>query len=126
MSSENRGAEGNGSSTERQLVDGYVSDGFVDGRRLRCLSIVDDFTKKCLAIEVDTSLPGKRVISVPERLAESRGLPKSVTVDSRLEFISKVLDELAYRRQLQRRFIETGRLQQNAGAGLSTLARAVP
>ena len=36
----------------------FVSDGFVDGRRLRCLNIVDDFTKECLAIEVDTSLPG--------------------------------------------------------------------
>jgi putative transposase len=36
----------------------FVSDGFVDGRRLRCLNIVDDFTKVCLAIEVDISLPG--------------------------------------------------------------------
>ena len=35
----------------------FVSDGFVDGRRLRCLNIVDDFTKECLAIEVDMSLP---------------------------------------------------------------------
>ena len=59
----------------------FVSDGFVDGRRLRCLNIVDDFTKECLAIEVDTSLPGRRVVSVLERLAEGRGLPKSVTVD---------------------------------------------
>ncbi len=54
----------------------FVSDGFVDGRRLRCLNIVDDFTKECLAIEVDTSLPGRRVVNVLERLAESRGLPK--------------------------------------------------
>ena len=45
----------------------FVSEGFVDGRRLRCLNIVDDFTKECLAIEVDTSLPGKRVVSVLER-----------------------------------------------------------
>lgn len=60
----------------------FVSDGFVDGRRLRCLNIVDDFTKECLAIEVDTSLPGKRVVAVLERLAERRGLPKSVTVDN--------------------------------------------
>ena len=55
----------------------FVSDGFVDGRRLRCLNIVDDFTKECLAIEVDTSLPGRRVVSVLERLAEMRGLPRS-------------------------------------------------
>jgi putative transposase len=92
----------------------FVSDGFVDGRRLRCLNIVDDFTKECLAIEVDTSLPGKRVVSVLERLAEIRGLPKSVTVDNGPEFVSKVLDEWAYRRQLQLRFIEPGKPQQNA------------
>jgi putative transposase len=92
----------------------FVSDGFVDGRRLRCLNIVDDLTKECLAIEVDTSLPGRRVVNVLERLAESRGLPKSVTVDNAPEFISKVLDEWAYRKQLQLRFIEPGKPQQNA------------
>jgi putative transposase len=92
----------------------FVSDGFVDGRRLRCLNIVDDFTKECLAIEVETSLPGRRVVEVLERLAESRGLPKSVTADNGPEFISKVLDEWAYRKQLQLRFIEPGKPQQNA------------
>jgi len=92
----------------------FVSDGFVDGRRLRCLNIVDDFKKECLAIEVDTSLPGRRVVSVLERLAESRGLPKSVTVDNGPEFISKILDEWAYRHQLRLRFIEPGKPQQNA------------
>ena len=92
----------------------FVSDGFIDGRRLRCLNIVDDFTKECLAIEVDTSLPGRRVVNVLERLAESRGLPRSVTVDHGPEFVSKVVDEWAYRRQLQLRFIEPGKPQQNA------------
>jgi putative transposase len=51
----------------------FVSDGFVDGWRLRCLNIVDDFTKECLAIEVDKSLLGRRVVGVLERLAEMRG-----------------------------------------------------
>lgn len=92
----------------------FVSDGFVDGRRLRCLNIVDDYTKQCLAIEVDTSLPGKRVVSVLERLAESRGLPKSVTVDNGPEFISKALDEWSYRQHMQLRFIAPGKPQQNA------------
>lgn len=60
----------------------FVSNGLVDGRRLRCLNIVDDFTNQCLAIEVDTSLPGRRVVAVLERLAESRGLPKPITIDN--------------------------------------------
>jgi putative transposase len=42
----------------------FVSDGFVNGRRLRCPNIVDDFTRECLAIEVDTSLTGRRSSSV--------------------------------------------------------------
>jgi len=92
----------------------FVSDGFVDGRRLLCLNIVNDFTKECLAIEVDTSLPGYRVVSVLERLAEKRGLPTSVTVDNRPEFAGKTLDKWAYWRQLQMKFIEPGKPQQNA------------
>lgn len=51
----------------------YVSDGLVDCRRLRCLNIVDDFTKQCLAIEVDTSLLGRRFVGVLQRLADLRG-----------------------------------------------------
>ncbi len=92
----------------------FVSDGLVDGRRLRCLNIVDDFTKQCLAIEVDTSLPGKRVVAALERLAESRGLPKSVTIDNRPEFAGKALDEWAYSRGLHLSFIQPGKPQQNA------------
>ncbi|MYM21926.1 hypothetical protein GTP46_04570 [Duganella sp. FT135W] len=42
----------------------FVLDEFVDGMRLRCLNIVDDFTKEYLAIEVDKSLLGYRVVSV--------------------------------------------------------------
>lgn len=42
----------------------FVSDGLADGRRIRCLNIVDDCTRECLAIEVDTSLTGSRVKAV--------------------------------------------------------------
>ena len=92
----------------------FVSDGLVDGRRLRCLNIVDDFTKECLVIEVDTSLPGRRVVGVLERLAELRGLPRSVTVDNGPEFAGKTLDEWAYSQGLQLSFIQPGKPQQNA------------
>ena len=59
----------------------FVSDGLADGRRLRCLTIVDDCTRECVAIEVDTSITGVRVRAVLQRLAETRGLPASITVD---------------------------------------------
>ncbi len=60
----------------------FVADGLIGGRRLRCLTIVDDCTRECLAIEVDTSLPGLRVQAVLDRLADTRGLPQSITVDN--------------------------------------------
>jgi putative transposase len=94
--------------------DGAPLVGLVDGRRLRCLNIVDDFTKECLAIEVDTSLPGRRVVGVLERLAELRGLPRSVTMNNGPEFASKALDEWDYGRGLQLSFIQPGKPQQNA------------
>ena len=71
----------------------FVADGLIGGRRLRCLTLVDDCTRECLAIEVDTSLPGLRVKAVLDRLADTRGLPQSITVDNGPEFDGKFRDE---------------------------------
>ena len=46
----------------------FMSDNMATGRRFLRLNIVDDFTRECPAIEVDTSLPGARVVRVLERL----------------------------------------------------------
>jgi putative transposase len=53
----------------------FMSDTLGTGRVFRTLNVVDDFTRECLTIEVDTSLPGLRVVRVLERLAAERGLP---------------------------------------------------
>ncbi|GAB5101118.1 hypothetical protein YK56LOC_68350 [Caballeronia sp. HLA56] len=53
----------------------FVSDGLANGRRFRCLNVVEDYTRECLAIEVDSSLLGLQVKQVLERLREMRGLP---------------------------------------------------
>ena len=92
----------------------FVADGLIGGRRLRCLTIVDDCTRECLAIEVDTSLPGLRVQAVLERLADTRGLPLSITVDNGPEFDGKVLDQWAYRTGVQLSFIRPGKPNENA------------
>jgi len=92
----------------------FVADGLIGGRRLRCLTMVDDCTRECLAIEVDTSLPGLRVQAVLERLADTRGLPQSITVDNGPEFDSKVLDQWAYRTGVQLSFIRPGKPNENA------------
>jgi putative transposase len=84
----------------------FVSDGLADGRRLRCLNIVDDFTRECLAIEVDSSLTGRRVVDVMKRLADLRGLSLSITTNSGPEFAGKILDEWAYTQVVHINFIE--------------------
>ena len=56
------------------------------------LTIVDDLTKECQALEVGHSLPGLQVTRVQDRLAMTRGLPKIITVDNGLEFISRAMD----------------------------------
>src|SRR4051812_20487915 len=92
----------------------FVADGLIGGRRLRCLTIVDDCTRECLAIEVDTSITGLRVQAVLERLADTRGLPQSITVDNGPEFDGQVLDKWAYRRAVQLSFIRPGKPNENA------------
>lgn len=85
-----------------------------NGRRFKAFPIVDVFSKECPVIEVDTSLTGQRVVWVLERLAESRGIPQAITVDNGPEFISKVLDEWAYRHGVKLDFIRPGKPVENA------------
>src|SRR4029079_13836646 len=91
----------------------FVSDGLADGRRLRALSIGDDFTRECVSIEVDTSITGARVKAVLERLADLRGLPRSITVDHGPEFEGQVLDAWAYAVNVQLAFIRPGKPNEN-------------
>ena len=60
----------------------FQHDLLATGQRLRTLNIVDDFSHECPAIEVDTSLPGVRVVRVLDRLAETRGLPQEIILDT--------------------------------------------
>ena len=61
---------------------------FVSGRLLRCLTVVDDFTRESVAIEVDHSIPAQRVAEVLDRAGRERGLPRSIVCDNGPEFTS--------------------------------------
>jgi putative transposase len=98
---------------ERWSMD-FTADTLADGRSFRTLNIVDDFSRECLAIEVDTSLPGLRVARVLDRLAEERGLPRAIVLDNGPELTGKVLDAWAYRRGVDLRFIRPGKPIENA------------
>lgn len=98
---------------ERWSMD-FVSDSLGDGRKFRALTIVDDFTRESPAIEVDTSLPGERVVRVLEQLAATRGLPKAIVCDNGPEFRGEALDQWADRRGVTLQFIQPGKPVQNA------------
>ncbi len=92
---------------QRRSMD-FVSDALASGRRIRVLTVMDDFTRESLAMEVDTSLPGLRVTRVLDRLAIDRGLPDLITVDNGPEFAGRVLDAWAYTHGVHLHFIEPG------------------
>jgi putative transposase len=56
----------------------FIVDGLATGRMVRILSVVDAYTRECLALEADTSLGSGRVTRVLERLIEERGRPENV------------------------------------------------
>jgi putative transposase len=98
---------------ERWSLD-FVLDVLDDGRRFRLLTVVDDFTRSCLAIDVDTSIGGRRVAQVLQRLIETRGTPARLVTDNGPEFISRALDAWAYAHGIDLHFIEPGKPNQNA------------
>jgi putative transposase len=98
---------------ERWSMD-FMADTLADGRGLRTLNIVDDFTRECVAIEVDRSLPGLRVVRVLDRLAATTGLPDTLVMDNGPEFSGRALDIWAYARGVQLRFIRPGKPIDNA------------
>ena len=91
----------------------FVFDGLADGRRIRCLNIVDDYTREYLAIEVDSSLTGRRVALVMDWLEETRGPSLSITLDNGPEFAGKTLDEWACTHGVKLRFIQLSTPKQN-------------
>ena len=91
----------------------FMTDALSSGRRFRTLNIVDDYTRECLAIEVDTCLSGMRVVRVLEELRSTRGLPRQIRSDNGPEFLSRAVDQWAYERGLQWHTIQPGRPMEN-------------
>ena len=70
----------------------FISDRLASGHSFRALTLVDNFTRECPAIEVDASLTGARVAAVLEHLKQSRGVPARLKVDNGPEFTSRALE----------------------------------
>jgi hypothetical protein len=87
-------------ANERWSMD-FVHDQLASGRRLRCLTVVDDFTREAVAIEVDHSIGGVRVAEVLDRAGRRRGWPAAIVCDNGPEFTSRALDVWAYERGIE-------------------------
>ena len=91
----------------------FMTDALSSGRRFRILNVVDDYTRECLAIEVDTSLGGVRVVRVLEELKQRRGLPRQIRSDNGPEFVSRAVDQWAYEQGLEWHTTQPGRPMEN-------------
>ena len=92
----------------------FTQDSLASGRKFRTLNLMDGYTREALEIEVDTSLPGTRVVRVLNGLKETRGLPEAIQVDNGPEFISRAVDQWAYANGVRLHFIDPGKPTQNA------------
>lgn len=92
----------------------FVADRLDSGRRFRILTVVDNFSRECPAVEVDYSLNSGKVISCLDRVKYSHGLPKAITVDNGSEFYSREMDSWAYRNNVKLDFIRPGKPTENA------------
>ena len=92
----------------------FMHDELFNGQRIRLLTLVDNYTRESLAIEVDTHLDGHRVVEVLQRISLERNLPRTIRADNGPEFISKILDQWAYLNGVKLDFSRPGKPTDNA------------
>lgn len=98
---------------ERWSLD-FMHDTLRTGRKIRTLNVVDDFTRECLAIEVDTSISGHRVARVLDMIAADRGYPETLVMDNGTELTSLAMLIWARDRHVRLHYIAPGKPTQNA------------
>lgn len=92
----------------------FVHDALFDGRKIRILTLVDELTRECLALECDTSISSERVVRVLKDVASTRRFPLEIGVDHGPEFTSKIMEKFAYEKNIRLRFAQPGNKNENA------------
>lgn len=91
----------------------FMSDQLSSGRRFRLFNVIDDFTKQCHTITVDTSISGHRVARELNRLIDLHGRPQVIVCDNGTEFTSMAMFDWAQRSSVGLQFIQPGKPSQN-------------
>ena len=91
----------------------FVFDACANGQQLKCLTVVDEFTRECLAIDVAGSIRSRRVIDVLNRLISVHGAPRYVRSDNGPEFVSAALLKWTVEEKIEMALIDPGKPWQN-------------
>jgi putative transposase len=92
----------------------FTSDSLQDGRKFRTLNVLDDYCREALAVEIDFSLPAKRVTQLLDQLVGECGKPHRLRCDNGPEFISDELQQWCKTNGVDLHWIEPGKPTQNA------------
>jgi putative transposase len=92
----------------------FMSDALANGQKLRVLTVVDQYTRECVALEVGSHFRGQDVAMILTRVSFTRGLPATINVDNGTEFTSRAFDHWAYTNQVQLDFSRPGKPTDNA------------
>ncbi|HAU4426172.1 TPA: IS3 family transposase [Citrobacter freundii] len=91
----------------------FVMDALSTGRRIKCLTCVDDFTKECLTVTVAFGISGVQVTRILDSIALFRGYPATIRTDQGPEFTCGALDQWAFEHGVELRLIQPGKPTQN-------------
>ena len=91
----------------------FVMDALATGRRIKCLTCVDDFTKECLTIITAFGMSGVQVTRILDSIAMFRGYPATIRTDQGLDFTCRALDQWAFERGVELSLIQPGKPTQN-------------
>jgi putative transposase len=101
-------------ATNQQWAVDFVHDVTATGRKFRVFSVVDAYTRECLALEVDTSFPSLRVTRVLDQVIEQRGKAQSIRMDNGPELTSRHFLAWGVDQRIELQHIEPGKPVQNA------------
>lgn len=91
----------------------FVSDSLANGRRLKCLTVADDFSHECVLLHVDYGISGQYVTRLLDQVAMFRGYPKAIRTDNGPEFTSRAFMCWTQRHGIRHILIQPGRPMQN-------------
>lgn len=91
----------------------FMEDRLDNGRKFRTLNIIDDYNREVLTIEIDSSFPSKKAVSILDRVIEWRGKPEAVRTDHGTEFTAKIFRDFCGNSGIEHRLTQKGKPMQN-------------